>query len=221
MRHLIIFLFFFSALTISAQTDRYTLAMQAISSTLDTASQADLFASTAQKLERIAVAEPDEWLPRYYLAYTQVQLAMKAFERGNGDVCETHALAAEDQLRQVKALAPENSEVLTLEGYVHLIRIWSDPMNNGPRLSPVAIGLFQRAMAMDEANPRPTMLLGMLTLYMPDFYGGGPANALPLLEKAAGQFATAPEEPSLAPGWGERTNHWLLEKTRADLARRE
>ncbi|MCB0637080.1 MAG: hypothetical protein KDC54_10710 [Lewinella sp.] len=221
MRHLILFSFLSFTLTLTAQSDRYTQAMTGIVATLDTARQASAFTASAQKLERIAAAEADQWLPRYYLAFTQVQLAMNALENGQGDACETYAQAAEAQLQLVKEMTETNSEILTLEGYVNLTRIWSDPMNNGPRLSPPTIGLFQRAMAMDEANPRPTMLLGMLTLYMPEFYGGGAANALPLLEKAAGQYEAAPAERGLLPGWGQGTNHWLLEKARTDLAEHE
>lgn len=205
----------------TAQNDRFSQAMTGIVSALDTARATSTFTAAGQQLERIATAEPDEWLPRYYLAYTQVQLAMHALERGDREACARLGQSAEVHITSARELTDKNSELLTVQGYVLLTRIWSDPMNDGPRLSPTALGLFQEAMALDEANPRPTFLLGMLTFHMPEFYGGGAANALPWLEKAAVQYAEAPADRGLLPGWGQGPNHAYLEKAREVIAAAE
>ena len=211
-----------SILSIQAQSDRYEGAMQGIVTKMEAADGAVAWEEISNQLERIASAEPKEWLPQYYLGYTSLQLALGAMQEGNSTKVEELVKRSETYLAQARTLTADNSELKCLEGYVYQGYIWIDPMANGGKYSPLAHQAYATATAMDPTNPRPAMLRGMLVLFTPEFFGGGAEKALPLLQNGEQLFSKESEiNKGIAPQWGGPTNKWLLRKATSDLAAKE
>lgn len=66
---------------------------------------------------------------------------------------------------------------------------------------------FARAAALEPDNPRVLLLRGLHELHKPRDVGGGPARALPLLERATTAFATAAPAPG-GIAWGH-ADAWI------------
>ncbi len=222
MKNLIVF-FLFSlsiSITVEAQEDRFTTAMTALieQMTVEDPSAID-WPSITNKLERIGSAEPDQWLPHYYLSYANLQLAMSAMNQGNPQGVEQYVKLSEAHLGKAKELTAMNSELKCMEGYVAQGYIWIDPMNNGPQYAGAAHAAYAAAIAMDEANPRPHMLRGMLTLFTPEFFGGGAEKAKPMLDAASALYEQeSATDKGILPAWGQPTNNWMVQKAARDLA---
>lgn len=224
MKNLIILLSVFACSVVfaQAQTERFDAAMTGIVNQINAVDGPVDWQEISNKLERIAQAEPEQWLPQYYLGYASLELALAAMQAGNSTKVAELVHRSENFLAQARTLTADNSELKCLEGYVYQGYLWIDPMTNGPKYSPLAHQAYGMAAAMDATNPRPAALQGMLILYTPEFFGGGAEKALPLLQKAQGQFvAEGTIDKGILPQWGATSNNWMLEKATKDIEAKE
>ncbi len=212
--HLLFAALMLSATLASAQSGKYASAMEQALAPLDTARTAESWQKAANHFERIAQSEPGDWLPGYYQAYSHMMLAVVKMQAQELAACNAHLDQAQAALDAAKALAPQESEIVALQGYIYQGRIWENAMVKGAEYSPKVQQALQTAIALDPANPRPYYLLGQQLLYTPEFYGGGAKAALPWLEKAAERFEAYQAPSSLHPRWGQQVNAHLLERAR-------
>lgn len=210
---------FLSAQLSFGQNERFIEAMSPIVAQFNQPQEEASLIDAVNRLERIAQAEAGEWLPNYYLTYAHLQLALKAMQQGDVEGLQSRIEQAEKTLAAAQEIAGETSHILTLQGYIYQAYIWIDPMAKGGQYSPPAHAAYAKAAALDENNPRPLMLRGMLVLYTPEFFGGGAANALPLLEAAQQLFTQeGSQDLGINPQWGQGTNDWLLKQAQASLS---
>ncbi len=225
MKNLILTSIFFVLLSLNlqAQEDRFTSAMTALITEMENPNPNDVdWSAITNKLERIAAAEPEQWLPQYYLSYAGLQLALREMNQGNVAGVEQYVKVSETHLDKAKALTEMNSELKCMEGYVLQGYIWIDPMANGSQYAGAAHAAYAEAAAMDETNPRPLMLRGMLVLFTPEFFGGGAENAMPLLQGAEQLYALeGDQDRGILPRWGAGTSNWMLNKAQTDLAAKD
>jgi hypothetical protein len=71
---------------------------------------------------------------------------------------------------------------------------------------------LEKAIELNENNPRPYYLLGSNLFYTPEAYGGGLAAACPMLKTAKEKFENFAPADSISPDWGEDFNLQLAEK---------
>lgn len=105
--------------------------------------------------------------------------------------------------RTLKVLqARRDPESLALRGACLGLKIGFQP-GAAMSLAPEAEGLFREARSLGPASPRIALQHAVHVLHTPEFFGGGAARALPLLEAAvqAAQAEAAPKDP-WAPAWG-------------------
>lgn len=194
-----------------AQSEKYTTAMTATLADFDKSQNKepvrDEWLALANRFERIASAEPKEWLPRYYAAYAYSSLAFM----GN-NVTEKDQMAdkAETLLNEAVAIAGENSELMVLDAQIHQARMAADPMTRWQNEGPLFAASLGKAKAMDAGNPRIYVLEGTSLLYTPEQFGGGKKAAKPVLEKAMEKFATFKPQSPLHPSWGQGQAGYML-----------
>jgi tetratricopeptide (TPR) repeat protein len=155
--------------------------------------------NSANQFDRIAEAESEKWLPRYYAAYVQTIMAFKIQEP---EKKTKYIDAAQKQLNKALEIAPKESELHTLQGMVYQATIGIDPMKNGQIYSGKAAACFNTATAYNPGNPRPFYLQGVSVLHTPEQWGGGKKAAYPLLAKAASLYESFEPESTIAPNWG-------------------
>ncbi len=151
---------------------------------------------------RISEAKAEEWLPLYYAAYLQTVAAFR-FEVDKDQYFDQ----AMELVTKAEKIAPNNSEITALKGYVIMGKLSVDPMNRGQEMSPLALQTFGKAIALDKENPRATILMAQMELGMAQFFGQGPEKACGLARVGLELFAkeeTKINEDYLLPTWGKR-----------------
>ena len=200
----------FLSVAVFAQNTKYTAAMTKAMTELDSAKTIAQHLDAANSFARIASAEPKEWLPDYYAAFSLVSAAFMQLRETPAKALETID-AAQANVEKARAIAPNESEIAVLQAYILIARVSENPMVKGQELSPQVFATLGKAAALNPQNPRAPFLQGMYTMNMPEFYGGGAAKAKPFFEKAATLFEL-PVSGDLMPHWGKDTNAYFLGK---------
>ena len=220
MKTLIILLAAAFAATIApvqAQSDQYKQAMSAaigsMKTTSPTSTAAD-FQATANQFERIANAEPKEWLPRYYAGLMYVYAGFTGKSEADKDKFLDQA---DVNLKAAEAISgspdrPDNDELAVLKAYIAQARMTVDPMNRWQQYGPLVQAEIAKAKSLNPGNPRPYVLEGTGLMYTPEQFGGGPGAACPVLKQAAEKFATFKPAGDLYPIWGQKQIEPMLEK---------
>lgn len=195
---------------LNAQNTQYTSAMTKAVAEIDSAGTPADYQAAANTFSRIAQAEPKEWLPLYYAAYSHLNHAFPMFREDAAKALQTLDLA-QAALDKAKALAPGESDLAVLQAYLYIGRLMENPMAKGAEMTPKVFGELEKAAALNPDNPRAPFLQGTYVLNMPEFYGGGAVNAKPHFEKAAVLFEKE-KDRGLLPHWGKRANAHYLEQ---------
>ncbi len=121
---------------------------------------------------RIADASDSEWLPYYYAALLKTEAAFRF------DIDKDKSLdEALELVKKADKIAPGNSEITALNGYILMGKISLDPAGRGQSMSPQAMQLFGKAINLDRENPRAVSLISQMELGMAEFFGTGPEKA--------------------------------------------
>lgn len=150
---------------------------------------------------RIADAKLEEWLPLYYAAYLQTTAVFR-FEV-NKDQYLDQAFALIDRAEKI---APNNSEITAMKGYILMGKISLDPASRGQSMSPQAMQLFGKAIGLDKENPRALMLMAQMEQGMAQFFGQGPEKACGLARNAIALYSQEEakiNDDYLLPTWGK------------------
>lgn len=183
-------------------------AISSMKSQSQTTTPAD-FLATANQFERIAGAEPREWLPRYYAGLAYVFLGFTGKTEAEKDKFLDQADA---NLKAAEAIAGENDELAVLKAYIAQARMVVDPAGRWQQYGPLFQAGLEKAKALNPNNPRSYVLEGTSLMYTPAQFGGGLDAACPVLKQAAGKFATFKPVSDLHPTWGQRNIEPLLTK---------
>lgn len=160
---------------------------------------AEDFISVSNYFERLSAAEPQQWLPAYYSAYLQI---ISAFNSADPVQKEAILQKAQNEIAKALKIAPEESELHTLQGMLYQAYIGIDPARYGQEYSGKAAACFNDAQAYDTSNPRPVYLQALSVFNTPKQYGGGLEAACPVFGMAAELFKKFQPKGSIYPNWG-------------------
>ena len=203
---------FIFALLISVSafaSDKYTEQMSKHIHAVYTAKSVDEYQSAINALDRIALAEKTKWEPFYYSAFGNLMLATKENDGGKKDGYLDLALAA---IEKGKTIAATESELIALEGFVHMIRLTVDPATRGPQYSGMAMQAFGKAVGINPNNPRALALMAQMQFGTAQFFGSSTTEACGLARKALEQFDNQKSDNLLAPVWGKEMTVELLKQ---------
>jgi hypothetical protein len=193
----------------SVAGDKYTESMQAnIDSVYKSKSIAGL-QRAVNALERIGEAEKTKWEPFYYTSFGYVMMATREKEAATKDSYLDLALKANEK---AKALQPGESEIVALEGFIHMIRVTVDPASRGQQYSNLAFQSFGKAAGMNPENPRALALLAQMQFGTAQFFGSSTSEACGTNVKALEKFDSFKSSNALAPQWGRGMAEELKDK---------
>ncbi len=195
-----------------AQTEQYKQAMsQALTAMKSNSEKSPTTAilASANQFERIANAEPKEWLPRYYAGLNYVYLGYMGKDEAEKD---KYLDQADVNLKTAEAISPDNDELAILKAYIAQSRMVVDPQNRWQQYGPLFQAGLEKAKALNANNPRIYVLQGSSLMYTPEQFGGGPSTACPLLKQAAEKFTTFKPASDLSPMWGKEQIEPMLAK---------
>jgi hypothetical protein len=186
--------------SVMAQGDRFIAAMQPHIHTVYTADTVPPLRNAVNALERIAAAEKTRWEPYYYASFGYVMMMNHEKDKGQKD---QYLDLASKALAQASALAPQESEVVALEGFIYMMRLSVDPAARGQKFATLASQTFGRAVALNPENPRALALQAQMQYGMAQFFGSSTAEACATARAAMEKFATFRPVNALAPQWGQ------------------
>jgi len=182
-----------------ANDERYMEAMQKNIQAVYTASSMEDLQNSVNTLERIAAAEKTKWEPYYYASFGYIMMANREQEGGKKDIYLDQAIAA---IEKAKAINANESEIVALEGFAHMIRVTVDPATRGPQYAGLAMQTFGKASTLNPENPRALALLAQMQYGTAKFFGSPTTEACGTLITALEKFDTYKSENPLSPQWG-------------------
>ncbi len=163
----------------------------------------------ANMFERIANAEPDNWLPPYYVAQINV---IQSFGEKDREKISAQLTKAQDFINDATAISKNNPDLLVLQAQLYTAWIVFDGQQYGMLYSEKASGLYNKALVLAPDNPR--MILAKAEWDMGGArYFGQPVD--PFCEdvhRAIELFKTFRPRGEFYPSYGlERANQVLAE----------
>lgn len=208
----IVSLFLLPGISLFAQTEKYTATMKANIAAIDTSfsNPANLLV-LANKFERIASAEKNQWLAYYYAAYCQVNYGYMVLEKDKSSV-DGIADKATDLINKADSLMPNNSEISCVKSMIASCHLMVDPMTRYMDYGAESENHLQTAMQHDATNPRPHLLKGTALKYTPEQFGGGCSVAMAELNKAIEKYNAFKPASELHPTWGKQRVEMLIKE---------
>jgi hypothetical protein len=198
----------FLATAAFAQSEKYVVSMKSNIALIDSAfKNPQALLELANKFERIAVAEKNQWLAYYYAAFCQVNYSYMEKDKTKIDAL---ADKATELIDKADALNFNNSEVSCIKSMIASSHMMVNPMQRYMEYGPEAQSFLEAAIKQDATNPRPEFLKGQGLKYTPEQFGGGCATAKPVLQSALEKYAAFKPSSEIAPTWGKERVQLLL-----------
>ena len=158
--------------------------------------------------ERIASAEPDNWLPFYYAAQVNI---VSSFGEKNEEKLAALLKKAQDLINDATAISINNPEILVLQALLHTAWIAFDGATYGMTLSGKIVDLYAKAEVLAPENPRVVYCKAEWNMGSARYFGQDTAAFCKDLERAVQLFATFKPETPFGPNWGKDRAETLLQ----------
>lgn len=153
----------------------------------------------ANMFERIATAEPDNWLPPYYVAQINV---INSFTEKDPAKLKAQLGKAQDFINDATAISKENPEILVLQAQWYTVWIVFDGQQYGMTYSPKASELYNKALALAPDNPRVILSKAEWDMGSAKFFGQSLEPYCKDIQRAIDLFATFKPAEEFYPTYG-------------------
>ena len=195
MKHLILFATLLVSAALSAQTN-YEKSMTKAFSLWET----DNWVEAEQLFERIAAAEPNEWLPNYYIAQMN---SLKTWNEKDPKKVKAQLDKAQDYLNAAMSISKDNPEILVLQAQVLTNWVAYDGMTYGMKYSAKISELYSKAYQMAPNNPRVTFGKAEWDMGSAKYFGQDTKPFCKDIERSIELFANFKPETVFSPNWGK------------------
>ena|GEM_PF-644188 len=137
----------------------------------------------------------------YFLAQSEYELARIAFALKDDKKFDIHYNAAVQLTEKLLEEKQDWSEPYALLALLYGYKIAKNNFT-AVTLGPKSYFLAQRAIELDDKNPRAWFVWGTIKFHMPAVFGGGTKDAIDAFKKSIELFRMQPQSDSLAPDWG-------------------
>lgn len=195
------FLLAFFLCPLLAEDGKYAETMSKAIGQVYKAKTPDEIQQAVNTLERIGNAEQTKWEPFYYAAFGYIMIANQEQDGSRKDAFLDRAAK---QLQKASELRPNDSEIVTLEGFVSTVRLTVDPATRGQQYSASAMQLFGKALGLNPENPRAMGMMAQMQFGTARFFNSSTDEACTTAKKAQALFASPKSTiDPLAPAWGK------------------
>jgi hypothetical protein len=150
--------------------------------------------------ERIAAAEPDNWLPPYYAAQVNI---MRSFGERDEEKLSAQLKKAQDLLNDATAISKENPEILVLQALLHTVWVVYDGATYGMTLSGKVVELYTKASILAPNNPRVKSCKADWDMGGAKYFGQDTTPFCKEIESALELFANFKPVTPFHPNWGK------------------
>ncbi|PIA79454.1 hypothetical protein BFR04_00985 [Gaetbulibacter sp. 4G1] len=150
--------------------------------------------------ERIANAEPDNWLPSYYAAQINI---VNSFGEKDEEKLSAQLKKAQDLINDATAISKDNPEILVLQALLHTAWVAYDGATYGMTLSGKVVELYAKAKQISPKNPRVVYCKAEWDIGGASYFGQDTTPFCKDLELALELFANFKPETPFHPNWGK------------------
>jgi len=158
--------------------------------------------------ERIANAEPDNWLPPYYAAQINI---VNSFGLKDEKQLTAQLKKAQDFINDATAISKNNPEILVLQALLYTAWVAYDGAAYGMTMSPKVVALYEQAEQIAPENPRVVYCKAEWNIGGARYFGQDTKPFCTELERSLELFANFKPESPFHPNWGENRVKMLLE----------
>lgn len=200
--------FLLCAIAAQANDDKYINTMTKNIEAVYKAQTIEELQNAINTFERIGNAEKTKWEPFYYASFGYLMIVTRETDGAKKD---GYLDLAKQALDKASAILPNDSELIALEGFVHMMRLTVDPATRGPQYSMLAMQTFGKAVGLNPNNPRALSLMAQMQLGTAQFFNQQPTEACETAKRAASLFESEVSTPNnLLPRWGKEMNAGLV-----------
>jgi len=196
---LIVLILSMTSVISSIAGDKYTKNMEANLEELYAANSIEALQNVANKFDRIASIEKDEWLPGYYGSLAYVWIATREEDPTQKDKWLDQAQAMLDESKVIKG---SDTEIVALQGFIYMMKLTVDPATRGQVFSQKAFAEFSKAVQMNDQNPRALFFKGQMEFGTAKFFKADTSPACDTMAKSLELFDNFTPESALHPNWG-------------------
>jgi len=193
--------------------NKYEKAMGEAIQKLYSAADLDGYLASSATFERIGTMETEEWLPWYYACLGNIWASHQVQD---GQQIDKYLDNAQVYLDKAKKLATDNDEILTLQGYIYMMKVVVDPASRGPEYGGKAMGAFGKAAQLNGENPRALLLLARMQMGSDQFFGNDLTQSCEKIMKASQLFDSQHPASSLHPVWGREMAQMFLNECKSN-----
>ena len=157
--------------------------------------------------ERIANAEPDNWLPNYYAAQVNI---VNSFGERNEEKLTAQLKKAQDLINDATTISKNNPEILVLQALLHTAWIAYDGATYGMTLSGKVVELYAKAEMIAPENPRVVYCKAEWNMGSAKYFGQDTKPFCKDLGYALELFANFKPATPFSPNWGKDRAETLL-----------
>ncbi|MFV9550268.1 hypothetical protein [Algibacter sp. PT7-4] len=162
----------------------------------------------ANLFERIAKAEPDNWLPPYYAAQINI---LYSFGLKDEEKLSAQLSKAQDLINDATAISKENPEIMVLQALLHTAWVAFDGATYGMTLSGKVVEIYTKAGMLDPENPRVVYCKAEWDIGGATYFGQDTTPFCKELDRALELFANFKPETPFYPNWGADRAKMLAE----------
>lgn len=162
--------------------------------------QTDKTDEAENMFERIAKAEPKEWLPNYYIAQIN---SLKSWSEKDITVLKAQLDKAQEHLDVAMIKSENNAELLIMQAQVYTNWVVYDGMTYGMKYGAKITELYTKAIELEPQNPRATFCKADWEMNSAKYFGTDTAPYCKQIEASLELFDTFKPESKLHPNWGK------------------
>jgi len=193
------YLILITLLTISGLTQAQTNFEKSMTKAFDLW-QLDKTDEAENMFERIAKAEPEEWLPDYYIAQIN---SLKSWTEKDATVLKAQLDKAQQHIDAAMLKSENNTELLVMQAQVFTNWVAFDGMTYGMKYGAKIAELYDKATALDPTNPRAALGKAEWAMGSAKYFGKDTAPYCKDIEASIELFNTFKPESKLHPNWGK------------------
>jgi len=159
--------------------------------------------------ERIAKAEPDQWLPAYYVSYL---LVIEGFSEKDEAKLKSQMDKAMLYMNDAKAISKDEVELMLLDALWYTVWVARDGAVYGMKYGGKVSGIYQEAIAKAPNNPRVILNKTEWDIGGAKFFGNPIAPYCVQIEKAIRLFEDFQPEGEFYPKGGLTRAQELLKE---------
>ena len=167
----------------------------------------------ANLFERIAIAEPDNWLPPFYVAQLNI---INSFNEKDKAKLTAQLGKARDFLNDAKAISKNNPEIMVLEAQWYTAWVVFDGQQYGMTYSAKITGIYNEANTLAPDNPRVVLGKTEWDMGSAQYFGQPIDKYCPEVQRAVALFDTFVPEGAFFPQGGKEYAEVVMTRTCKD-----